>query len=149
MEKIITRRKVSSDARENWMVPDITWIDGVPDCGKLNMGREVEKESLITQGFGKREGTRVLTIHEAQGLTSEGTVIVRVAAKHKLHDSISHAVVAITCHTVSYVYYMDDGKNAIGRFIKWAVAAIENKIKDNNVKMAIRNMDKETDDPDF
>ncbi|GBP47257.1 hypothetical protein EVAR_20262_1 [Eumeta japonica] len=33
---------------------------------------QVEKESLITQGFGKGEGTRVPTVHEAQGLTSEG-----------------------------------------------------------------------------
>ncbi|GBP44637.1 hypothetical protein EVAR_44165_1 [Eumeta japonica] len=100
---------------------------------------QVEKESLITQGFGKGKETHVLTIHEAQGLTTEGTVIVRITTIHKIHDSVSHAVVAITRHTVSYVYHTDDSKNAIGRFIKRAVTASENKIKNNNAKMTIRN----------
>ncbi|GBP40472.1 hypothetical protein EVAR_25325_1 [Eumeta japonica] len=90
---------------------------------------QVEKESLITQRFGKGEGTCVLTIHEAQGLTSEGTVIVRISAKHKSHDSVSHAVEVITRYTVSCVYYTDDGDDAIGRFIKEAVATSENKTK--------------------
>ncbi|GBP80833.1 hypothetical protein EVAR_99928_1 [Eumeta japonica] len=69
-------------------------------------------------------------------------VIVRITAKHKLHDSVSLAVVGITLHTVSCVYYRDDGEDATGRFIKMAVAASENKIKDYNVKMAIRNWEK-------
>ncbi|GBP81634.1 hypothetical protein EVAR_74896_1 [Eumeta japonica] len=105
-------------------------------------GLRVEKESLITQGVREGEGTRFLTIHKAQSLTSEGTVIVRIAAKYKIHDSVSHAVVAITRHTVSCVYHTEDGEHAIGRFIRRAVAASENKIKDNNAKIAIRNRDK-------
>ncbi|GBP71078.1 hypothetical protein EVAR_49418_1 [Eumeta japonica] len=28
------RFKVSGDAGEDWTVPDITWVNGVPDCGK-------------------------------------------------------------------------------------------------------------------
>ncbi|GBP87233.1 hypothetical protein EVAR_59129_1 [Eumeta japonica] len=76
------------------------------------------------------------------GGTSEETIIVRIAAKHKLHDSVSHAVLAVTRHTVSCVYHTDDAEDAIGRFIKRAVVASENKIKDNNVKMSIRNRDK-------
>ncbi|GBP07148.1 hypothetical protein EVAR_72274_1 [Eumeta japonica] len=40
---------------------------------------------------------------------------------------ISHAVVAITRHTVSCVYRTNDGENAIGRFIERAVAASKNK----------------------
>ncbi|GBP37727.1 hypothetical protein EVAR_23777_1 [Eumeta japonica] len=95
---------------------------------------QVEKESLITQGFGKGEGTRDVTILEAQSLTSEGTLIVRVAATHKLHDSVSHAVVAITRDTVSCVYHTDDVEDTIERFIKRAMAASENKIKDKNAK---------------
>ncbi|GBP22988.1 hypothetical protein EVAR_15662_1 [Eumeta japonica] len=51
-----------------------------------------------------------------ENLTSEGTVIVRTTAKLKLHDSILHAAVAITRHT-------DDDENAVGRFIKSALAA--------------------------
>ncbi|GBP41226.1 hypothetical protein EVAR_30664_1 [Eumeta japonica] len=50
---------------------------------------QVKKESPIIQGFGKGEEIRVLTIHEAQGLTSERTVIVRIAAKRKMHDSVT------------------------------------------------------------
>ncbi|GBP65919.1 hypothetical protein EVAR_89412_1 [Eumeta japonica] len=97
------------------------------------------KERIITQGFGKGEGTHVLTIHEAQGLTSEGTVI---APKHNIHDSVSHAVVTITRYTVSCVYHTDDGEDVIDRFIKRALAVSENQIKDNNAKMAIRNKNK-------
>ncbi|GBP69956.1 hypothetical protein EVAR_85724_1 [Eumeta japonica] len=100
----------------------------------------VEKESLITQGIEKREGTRVLTIHEVQVLTSEGTVILRIVVKHIIYDNVSHGVVAIMRHTVSCVYHRDNGEDAIGRFIKRA--ASENKIKDNYAKMVIRNMDK-------
>ncbi|GBP24087.1 hypothetical protein EVAR_27310_1 [Eumeta japonica] len=59
---------------------------------------QVEKESLIAQGFGKGEGSRVLIIREAQGLTSEGTVIMRVTAKQKLHDTVPHAVVAFSAN---------------------------------------------------
>ncbi|GBP07573.1 hypothetical protein EVAR_91327_1 [Eumeta japonica] len=42
--------------------------------------------------------------------------------RNKLHDIVSHAVVAITRHTVSCVHHTDDGDDAIGRFIKRAVA---------------------------
>ncbi|GBP69959.1 hypothetical protein EVAR_85727_1 [Eumeta japonica] len=45
---------------------------------------EVEKESYIAQGFGKGGESRVLTIHEAQGLTFDGIVIVPTTAKQKL-----------------------------------------------------------------
>ncbi|GBP90642.1 hypothetical protein EVAR_90394_1 [Eumeta japonica] len=71
-------------------------------------------------------------------LTFEGTVIVRITAKHKLHDRVSHVVVVITRNTVSCVYYTDNGEDAIGRFTKRAVAASENKIEDNNAN-GIRN----------
>ncbi|GBP12426.1 hypothetical protein EVAR_75839_1 [Eumeta japonica] len=37
---------------------------------------KIEKQSLMVQGFKKGKGCRVLIIHEAQGLPSEGTVIV-------------------------------------------------------------------------
>ncbi|GBP24813.1 hypothetical protein EVAR_14146_1 [Eumeta japonica] len=89
---------------------------------------EVEKESLIVQGFEKGEGTRVLTIHEEQGLTPERTVIVRTTVKLKLHDCISRSMVAITHHTASCSYYADDGEDAVSRFIKRALAASDRRI---------------------
>ncbi|GBP19200.1 hypothetical protein EVAR_11522_1 [Eumeta japonica] len=52
--------------------------------GTYSSKTQVEKESLIAQGFGNGEWFRVLTIHEAQGPTSEGTVIVPITAKQKL-----------------------------------------------------------------
>ncbi|GBP24211.1 hypothetical protein EVAR_80064_1 [Eumeta japonica] len=71
-----------------------------------NLVVTVTKELLCTyrnsmDGFGKKKGTRVLTIQEAQGLTAEGTVIVRTTAKLNLHDSIPYAAVAIARRTVS------------------------------------------------
>ncbi|GBP85158.1 hypothetical protein EVAR_61003_1 [Eumeta japonica] len=109
MAKTVTRGKASANAWENWVVPDITWVNEVLGCEKttwvmkyLELRRavvvtttreavrslrldvysdadipkdlpnthylthtQVEKESLKTQGFGKGEGTRVLTKHRA------------------------------------------------------------------------------------
>ncbi|GBP35296.1 hypothetical protein EVAR_20669_1 [Eumeta japonica] len=97
---------------------------------------QIEKKSLIAQEFRKREGSLVLSVHEAQGLTSKGMIILRTM------DSVPHAVVTIVCHTIRCVYYIDESEVAIDRLIKKAVAASENKIKDYNAKMAIRNRDK-------
>ncbi|GBP46807.1 hypothetical protein EVAR_10775_1 [Eumeta japonica] len=131
--KTVTKYKASSDAREGWVMPSITWVNGVLGCGK----ERIPYHPRIRKG--RRDS--FLTIHEAQGLTSEGTVIVWIAVKHKLQGSVLHAVVAITRHIVSCVYYTDDGEDAIGRFIERAVAASENKIEYNNAKMAIRIRD--------
>ncbi|GBP37554.1 hypothetical protein EVAR_34589_1 [Eumeta japonica] len=67
-----------------------------------------EKESLTVQEFRKGVESRILAIYEAHGLTSSGTIIMRTMAKQKLHDSVPHAVVAITHHTDRCVYYTDD-----------------------------------------
>ncbi|GBP69955.1 hypothetical protein EVAR_85723_1 [Eumeta japonica] len=32
--KNVTKRKASDDTREDWEVPDITWVNGVPGCSK-------------------------------------------------------------------------------------------------------------------
>ena len=56
-----------------------------------------EKDSMIQQGYGVSTGSKVLTIHEAQGLTNVMVVVVNMkSAKLQLHDSVPHAVVAIT-----------------------------------------------------
>ncbi|GBP87234.1 hypothetical protein EVAR_59130_1 [Eumeta japonica] len=36
MTKTVIRRKNSSDAREDWVVPDIIWVIGVPGCRKTS-----------------------------------------------------------------------------------------------------------------
>ena len=59
-----------------------------------------EKESLIAQGWGGETGSKVLTIHESQGLTSATVIVVNTKSiRLQLHDSVSHAVVAISRHT--------------------------------------------------
>ncbi|GBP77743.1 Matrix metalloproteinase-16 [Eumeta japonica] len=107
---------------------------------------EVEKESLIVQGFEKVKVSRVLTIHEAQNLTYEGTIIGLTTAKQKLHDSTPHAVVAITCHTVSCIYYTDDGGDVIDRFVNRALATTDKKVYEKNTKMAVPNKDRKVMD---
>lgn len=101
-----------------------------------------EKESLTNQGYGSGSVSRTLTIHEAQGLTFEKVVIVRTLTdKLELHDSVPHAVVAVSRHTVSCVYYTDDSEDATGRFIKRALAAGSKRIIEYNLKMAIKQRD--------
>lgn len=102
---------------------------------------QTEKLMLIDLGFGKVEGSQVHTIHEAQGLTFKSVIIVRTAKKKtQLHSSVSHAVVAITRHTHSCVYYTAGCEDdATARFMQRALSATSSQIKDYNINMAIRS----------
>ncbi|XP_072939010.1 uncharacterized protein [Epargyreus clarus] len=103
---------------------------------------QAEKESLKKEGFGSGEGSRTLTIHEAQGQTYETVVIVRTSAKHlQLHDSVPHAVVAVSRHTISCTYYTDCSNDAIAQFILRAMTATDERLEDYNISMAIRSGD--------
>lgn len=104
---------------------------------------QAEKASLISQGYGTQKDSRTLTIHEAQGLTYETVVLVRTnSRKSHLIESVPHAVVAVSRHTKTCVYYTDSIKDdAIARLILNAEAATEARIRDYNLKMAIRNGD--------
>ncbi|GBP05489.1 hypothetical protein EVAR_3003_1 [Eumeta japonica] len=60
MVKTVTKRIASGDAREDWEVPDITWVNEVPGCGKttwvvkhLELGRGVVITTI-------REAARIL-----------------------------------------------------------------------------------------
>ncbi|XP_050553864.1 uncharacterized protein LOC126911310 [Spodoptera frugiperda] len=103
---------------------------------------QAEKESLKNQGYGSGAGSRVLTVHEAQGLSCAAVVVVNTAQrKQRIHDSVPHAVVAISRHTDSCVYYTDVSDDAISKFIRRAAGESEQGILDYNLKMAIRNRD--------
>ncbi|GBP71563.1 hypothetical protein EVAR_42028_1 [Eumeta japonica] len=150
MVEAIARCQASGDACENWVEPNITRVNGVPGCRKTTNPMDVayalnevynDIYSSKIQGFGKGEGSCILTIHEAQGLTSQGTIIVRTTTKQKLHDSVSYGVVAITRHTVSCLYSTDDGDDPVYRFVNRALAASDERIYKNNAKMAIQNRD--------
>ncbi|XP_072948186.1 uncharacterized protein [Epargyreus clarus] len=101
-----------------------------------------EKESLKTEGFGSGKGSCILTIHEAQGSTYETVVIVRTSTQQlRLHDSVPHAVVAVSRHTISCTYYSDYSEDAIAQFIRKAMTATDEKLEDYNTSMAIRSRD--------
>lgn len=109
---------------------------------------QVEKLLLSNQGYGSKEGSQIHTIHEAQGLTFKSVIIVKTSkAKIHLHSSVSHAVVAITRHTGSCVYYTASREeDATARFILRALSATTSKIRDYNINMAIRSRNLEVAD---
>ena len=98
-----------------------------------------EKETLTNQGYGSGTGSRILTIHEAQGLTYESVIAIKTKANMKLHESVPHAVVAISRHTGTFTYYADDTDDAIGRFVRRALAASPKTIREFNLQMVIRD----------
>ncbi|XP_053618054.1 uncharacterized protein LOC128679687 [Plodia interpunctella] len=109
---------------------------------------QAEKELLISQGYGANSGSCTLTIHEAQGRTFDTVIIARTTTKNsKLPQSVPHAVVAISRHTKTCVYYVDNKKNdAVARFIQRAERATDASIRDYNLKMAIWHGDDKTRD---
>lgn len=81
------------------------------------------------------------TIHEAQGLTFDTVVVVRTKRnKIQLHDSVPHAIVAVSRHRLSCTYYSDDSSDAISRFILKAANAKDVDILKYNLDMAKRNV---------
>lgn len=104
---------------------------------------QAEKASLISQGYGSDEGSRTLTIHEAQGQTFENVVIVRtIPKKSHLLASVPHAVVAISRHTKTCVYFTDNADDdATARLIKRAEMATPEDIRDYNLRMALSRGD--------
>ncbi|XP_045504439.1 uncharacterized protein LOC123701072 [Colias croceus] len=99
-----------------------------------------EKSTLSNQGYGAGSGSRILTIHEAQGLTYETVFILKSNAKKlSLHDSVPHAVVAISRHTKTCVYFADDCGDAIGRLIGRAQRASTKNIMEYCLKMALKD----------
>ncbi|KAL0812196.1 hypothetical protein ABMA28_009571 [Loxostege sticticalis] len=102
---------------------------------------QAEKSLLISQGYGTNEGSRTLTIHESQGLTFETVYIIcTTAARKKIHKSIPHAVVAISRHTKTCIYYTDTiNDDATARLITRVERATDCKIINYNLRMAIQN----------
>nr|QHA33738.1 polyprotein [Atrato Virga-like virus 2] len=82
---------------------------------------QADKDALIREGYGKATGSKVLTIHEAQGLTFQHVICVRTNSKAlMLYDKVEYAIVAISRHTKSFVYYSDQS-DAITRLIDNAI----------------------------
>ena len=81
-----------------------------------------------------------MTIHEAQSLSNATVIIVNTKSTElQLHDSVSHAIVAITRHTDRCSYYTSGGDDAIKRLIRKATEATTEGIAEYNLKMAIKD----------
>lgn len=78
-----------------------------------------DKEALLTMGLGHEEGSNVLTIHEAQGLTYKHVVLVRFNNKPmQLYQSIEHAIVAVSRHTHSFKYVTTERTDMVSKLMK-------------------------------
>lgn len=104
---------------------------------------QAEKELLIGQGYGGGEGSRTLTVHEAQGLTYDRVYIIRTTTmKSQLRSSVPHALVAISRHKRSCTYLTDStAEDAIANLITKTRIATDKEIMDYNLKMALRARD--------
>lgn len=109
---------------------------------------QAEKSLLISQGYGTNENSRTLTIHESQGLTFETVYIVRTTtAPSQVTQSVPHAVVAISRHTKTCVYFTDrKTDDATARLITRAEKATDCDIQQYNIKMAMRSGDERVRD---
>lgn len=77
-----------------------------------------DKESMLRDKYGNRPGSKVLTINEAQGLCFPNVICVRFSAKPlQLYASMEQAVVAISRHTESFVYYTSASDDVIVKLI--------------------------------
>lgn len=104
-----------------------------------------DKTTLKTQGVGSGDGSAVMTIHESQGLTFDHVVIVRPTTKPlPIFGSQPHAVVAISRHRKTCVYYSDVVDDAIGRMVSDACKATDAELRDYNCKNAIASDDRAT-----
>ncbi|GBP90815.1 hypothetical protein EVAR_65998_1 [Eumeta japonica] len=98
------------------------------------------KTELEAMRCGQGKESKVLTIHEAQGLTSKNMVIVRTASKKAaIYNSIQHVIIAITRHSENCMYLTVNCSDAIARLIQRASNATTEHIIEYNAKMAIRS----------
>nr|DBA44328.1 TPA_asm: RdRp [Cotesiavirus virgavi] len=71
--------------------------------------------------FIKRRFLNCKTIHEYQGKQADSVVVIRTVPKAlPLYDSKEHALVAISRHRKSFVYYSPVSTDAIGKYCKCA-----------------------------
>lgn len=59
----------------------------------------------------------------------------------QIHDSVPHAVMAVTRHVNTFVYYADNGDDSINRFIARAMDATTTTILEHGLKVSIYKRD--------
>lgn len=79
---------------------------------------KADKEMLVNNGYGRMKGSKVLTVHEAQGLVSDHVIMVRSQTKPlQVYDLSGHAIVAISRHRKTFVYFTDTD-DAVSKFVR-------------------------------
>lgn len=103
---------------------------------------QAEKESLKEKGYGTGEGSELRTIHEAQGLDAPNVIIIQTRdSVQKLHNSVQHAVVAISRHTRCCTYYTDTRDDAIWKLMRKSIDQDPSTILEYIKKRAIKHRD--------
>lgn len=84
---------------------------------------QADKDYLRREGY-EKNGSKVLSVHEAQGLTWKNVIVVRMQQKPlEIYDRREYAVVAMTRHTKSLVYYSDVSDALSKLMLKGVVSA--------------------------
>jgi hypothetical protein len=98
-----------------------------------------DKQSLINLGLGKRNGSAIMTIHEAQGQTFDNVTLIRLNRKNEdIYMSTEHAIVAISRHRKSFLYLTQAGEDKVIKLMK-SVGNCEKSLEKWNSEQALRN----------
>lgn len=99
---------------------NVTHIDKACTNTLFLVHLQADKDALVSEGYGKASGSAVLTVHEAQGLTFNHVICIRRNSKPlEIFSSLPYAIVAISRHRESFVYYTD-AEDAITGLVKKA-----------------------------
>lgn len=99
-----------------------------------------DKDKLLREGYGVGSGSKVLTIHEAQGLTFMNVICMRISAKPlPLYERIEYSIVAISRHTNSFVYYTDVS-DTTSKLVELFNDEDESALQRWNIERKLRNM---------
>lgn len=92
-----------------------------------------DKDYLIREGYGKGKNSKVLTIHESQGLTYDNVIMMRLNSKPLLlYDRLEYSIVAVSRHRKTFVYYTDV-YDVTCKLIEISVDVDENTLREWNV----------------
>lgn len=105
-----------------------------------------EKTNLQAKGIGCNDSSKLLTVHEAQGQTFEHVILVRLNNKHlEIYNSIEHAIVAISRHTLTFKYLSSVGEDMVSKLISNVMVSNVN-LPEWNAKQKLRyNMGMDSD----
>lgn len=119
-EGLHTTNGIVLSVRRRSYSADVTEVDKVAPNTLFLVHLQADKDALLSEGYGKGDGSKVLTVHESQGLTFDRVVCMRKNSKPlEIFSSVPYAIVAISRHRKSFEYYTD-ADDAITKFVQRA-----------------------------